>query len=135
MKIQTLSCHYAPNFGDRILNDNNKQQVENLKAKLKFLNKNGIPIGDCFYKIPEDNNGYLVTKDKKFRASFSCWGNNLIVSQRLKNDDLKKVVIEPDGNVFFTEAEDDFDIEEVKAGSKTEKTVNNFLKTVLPKFL
>ena len=97
MKIQTLSCHYAPNFGDRILNDNNKQQVENLKAKLKFLNKNGIPIGDCFYKIPEDNNGYLVTKDKKFRASFSCWGNNLIVSQRLNNYDLKKVVIDPDG--------------------------------------
>lgn len=135
MRLNAISATKSISFGDRILNDKNKSSVDALRSRFDSFKENGIPVGDCFYRIPEGHNANLSTADKKYKAGLSCWGNNLIISENLPYSDMKKAVIEPDGNVFYTESVDEAEIENVKTGSQTAQRVNEFLQEVLPKFL
>lgn len=135
MKTYGISSRNAISFGDRVLNDQNKKFVEDLRAKFDSFKENGIPVGDCFYKIPEGQNANLATADKKYKAGISNWGDNLIISEKLPCYDLKKAVIEPDGNVFYSQSVDEKEIEEIKQDSPLAQAVNEFLEKVLPKFV
>lgn len=135
MTINFTSNIKAVSFGDKILNENNKNSVSKLREKFDDLKENGIPIGDCFYTVPEERNINLTTNDKKYKAGLSCWGHNLIISEKLPSSDTKKAVIAPDGDVFYTDSVDDFDIKNVESDSPLSVKVNEFLTKALNKFL
>lgn len=135
MKISSLNFANAIAFGDKVLNEENRKNVENLRLKFDSLKNDGIPVGDCFYRMPEGHNANLSTADKKYRAGLSSWGDNLIISEKLPSYNMKLAVVEPDGNVLYSDSIDDFELENVEANSQKEKEANDFLSEVLPKFL
>ncbi len=137
MKITPISCRYriSPNFGDKVLTDENQKSVTELRVKLNSMVENGIPVGNCYYKIFERRSANLYTNDNKYKAAVSSWGNNLLISEDLPMGDMKKAVISPENDVFYTDSFYDKDINEVKENTEEEKIVNEFLKKVLPKFL
>ncbi len=135
MKITSLNFSNAIAFGDKVLNEENRKNVENLRLKFDSLKNDGIPVGDCFYRMPEGHNANLSTADKKYRAGLSSWGDNLIISENIPLYNMRKAVIEPDGNVLYSDSIDDFELENVEANSQKEKEANDFLSEVLPKFL
>lgn len=134
MTVNFTSNIKAVSFGDKILNEDNKNSVRKLREKFDDLKENGIPVGDCFYTVPEERNVNLTTNDKKYKAGLSCWGHNLIISEKLPSYDTKKAVISPDGDVFYTDSVDDFDIENVESDSPLSVKVNEFLTHALNKF-
>ena len=135
MKITSLNFSNAIAFGDKVLNEENRKNVENLRLKFDSLKNDGIPVGDCFYRMPEGHNANLSTADKKYRAGLSSWGDNLIISEKLPSYNMKLAVVEPDGNVLYSDSIDDLEPENVEANSQKEKEANDFLSEVLPKFL
>ena len=90
------------NFNGRILTKDNHKLVNNLKERLENFQRNGIPVGDCFYKVPENTKITLKTNDKKYSAGISALGNNLFV-RRIENRDFMTISIEPDKNVKYWE--------------------------------
>lgn len=119
-------------FNGRILTKDNHKLVNNLKERLENFQRNGIPIGDCFYKVPENTKITLKTNDKKYSAGISALGNNLFV-RRIENRDFMTISIEPDKNVKYWEI-GFAEIEDVKKDSPLADKINNFLAEVLPKF-
>ena len=120
------------NFNGRILTKDNHKLVNNLKERLENFQRNGIPVGDCFYKVPENTKITLKTNDKKYSAGISALGNNLFV-RRIENRDFMTISIEPDKNVKYWEI-GFAEIEDVKKDSPLADKINNFLAEVLPKF-
>ena len=119
-------------FNGRILTKDNHKLVNNLKERLENFQRNGIPIGDCFYKVPENTKITLKTNDKKYSAGISALGNNLFV-RRIEKQDFMTISIEPDKNVKYWEI-GFAEIEDVKKDSPLADKINNFLAEVLPKF-
>ena len=119
-------------FNGRILTKDNHKLVNNLKERLENFQRNGIPIGDCFYKVPENTKISLKTNDKKYSAGISALGNNLFV-RRIENQDFMTISIEPAKNVKYWEI-GFAEIEDVKKDSPLADKINNFLREVLPKF-
>ena len=135
MKINSIIANHCIGFGAKILNEQNEDSVRQLRAKFDDLKQNGIPVGDCFYTIPEDKNVNLTTNDKKYKAGMSCWGDNLVISEKMPDGDMKKAVIAPDGDVLFCDSLDNNEIEYVEENSDKVNYVNDFLNKILSKFI
>ena len=135
MRINSIIANQGIGFGAKILNVQNEDSVRQLRAKFDNLKENGIPVGDCFYSIPTDRNMNLTTNDKKYKAGMSSWGDNLIISEKMPDGDMKKAVVEPDGNVLFCDSVDNSDVEDVEENSEKAEAVNSFLQKILPEFL
>lgn len=133
MKINSINNNYNCTFGDKILTKENAKMVESLKNKFASFKEHGLPVGDCYYKMPENSPLSLKTKDKKYSAGMSALGNNLFV-RRVENHDFMTISIAPDNDVKYWELGQDI-IESVKEGTTLANRVNNFLSDVLPKFL
>lgn len=135
MRINSIIANQGIGFGAKILNVQNEDSVRRLRAKFDNLKENGIPVGDCFYTIPEGRNVNLTTNDKKYKAGMSSWGDNLIISEKMPDGDMKKAVIGPDGDVLFCESLDNDEIEDFEENSEKAEAVNSFLQKILPEFL
>lgn len=135
MRINSIIANQGIGFGAKILNVQNEDSVRQLRAKFDNLKQNGIPVGDCFYSIPTDRNMNLTTNDKKYKAGMSAWGDNLIISEKMPDGDMKKAVIGPDGDVLFCESLDNNEIEDFEENSEKAEAVNSFLQKILPEFL
>ena len=63
MKISSIANNDGKNlnFNGRILTKENKRMVSALKSRLENFQTNGLPIGDCYYKIPENSRITLKT--------------------------------------------------------------------------
>lgn len=135
MRINSIIANQGIGFGARILNEQNEDSVRQLRAKFDNLKQNGIPVGDCFYMIPEDRNVNLTTNDKKYKAGVSSWGDNLIISEKMPDGDMKKAVVTPEEDVLFCDSVDNNEIEYVEENTATANSVNDFLGKILSKFL
>lgn len=132
MQINSINS-YNCTFGDKILTKENQKMVNSLKDRFASFKENGLPVGDCYYKMPENSPLSLKTKDKKYSAGMSALGNNLFV-RRTENHDFMTISIAPDNDVKYWELGQDV-IESVKKDSPLADRVNKFLSDVLPKFL
>ena len=132
MQINSINS-YNCSFGDKILTKENQKLVNSLKDRFASFNENGLPVGDCYYKMPENSPLSLKTKDKKYSAGMSALGNNLFV-RRTENHDFMTISIAPDNDVKYWDLGQDV-IESVKKDSPLADRVNKFLSDVLPKFL
>ena len=135
MRINSIIANQGIGFGAKILNEQNEDSVRRLRAKFDNLKENGIPVGDCFYTIPEDKNANLTTNNKKYKAGMSSWGDNLIISEKMPDGDMKKAVIGPDGDVLFCDSVDNNEIEDFEENLEKAEAVNSFLQKILPEFL
>jgi len=135
MRVNCINSYdkYNCTFGDKILTKENKKMVEALKGRFESFKEQGLPVGDCYYKMPENSPLSLKTKDKKYSAGMSALGNNLFV-RRVENNDYMTISIAPDNDVKYWEMGLDI-IESVKNESPLADKVNKFLSDVLPKFL
>lgn len=134
MKIHTINSGKNIRFGDKILNKKNKSSIIEIKQKFEMLKQNGIPVGDCIYKIPEDTNVNLTTNDNKYTISENNFANNLLIMDNSRKDS-GRYIINNDFNVNWYD--DNQDRINIKKNSKEAKIANdnltNILQTILNK--
>ncbi len=131
MKINKIAYKTSPQFGDNILTKENETLVRMLREQLHTLKTQGIPIGDCFCKVPEETNITLETKDKKYKTGYSMFGENLIIRETNRKDN-GRYIISSDNNIFWS---DEDDVKELKQESKEALTANLFFAQTIPLFL
>ena len=78
MQINSINS-YNCTFGDKILTKENQKMVNSLKDRFASFKENGLPVGDCYYKLPENSQISLKTNDKKFNQ------NILKINHKLNN--------------------------------------------------
>ncbi len=128
MKIYTTYNQKTIPFGDKILNKKNKASIIEIKQNFEILRKNGIPVGDCFYKIPEYTNINLTTNDNKYTISENNFANNLIIKDNSRKDS-GRYIINNDFNVNWYD--DNQDQINIKKNSNDAKIANNNLTKIL----
>ena len=123
------------NFQGKILDSSNKKLVNKVREHITSIEQNGIRVGNCICKIPQDK-VCLTTIDKKYSIGMSSWGNNLIIKQFLnrQKNKIRYFKITPDKNVEYSHSED-LEFCDVKKGSLLAKVINKTLSEILPKFL
>lgn len=131
MRINKVDYKTSPQFGDNILTKENENLVRMLREELDTIKTQGIPLGDCFCKVPEETNITLETKDKKYSTGYSMWGENLIIRETNRKDN-GRYVISKDNDIFWS---DEDDVKELKHESKEALTANLFLAQTIPLFL
>lgn len=132
MKIHTNNYKKTITFGDTILNKKNKSYIGEIQQKFETLRQNGIPVGDCFYKIPEDANINLTTNDNKYTISENNFANNLIIKDNSRKDSGRYIV---NTNFNVNWYDDNLDQVNVKKNSKEAKIANNNLTNILQTIL
>ena len=122
-------------FHGNILTPNNIMLVENVRAHMKNIERNGVVVKNCICKIPEGQVS-LTTLDKKYNIGTSVWDNNLIIKQSLNrpNQDARYFKISTRNNVEYS-PDDDSDFRDVEQGSRLANVINKHLAKILPKFL
>ncbi len=121
-------------FNGKILNEQNKQNIQKLREKLNDIEINGVPINNnCVCKLPPDSTATLKTKDNKYSIGKSSLGNNLVIREKLDNDEYHKVIISPQNNVSEILYDDEW--VDIKKDSESAKRINTQLAKILQIFL
>ncbi len=121
-------------FNGKILNEQNKQNIQKLREKLNDIEINGVPINNnCVCKLPPDSSATLKTKDNKYSIGKSSLGNNLVIREKLDNDEYHKVIISPQNNVSEILYDDEW--VDIKKDSESAKRINSQLAKILQIFL
>lgn len=121
-------------FNGKILNEQNKQNIQKLREKLNDIEINGVPINNnCVCKLPPDSTATLKTKDNKYSIGKSSLGNNLVIREKLDNDEYHKVIISPQNNVSEILYDDEW--VDIKKDSESAKRINSQLAKILQIFL
>ncbi len=121
-----------PAFKGYILSGKNIQLVNQVRARITRLGKEGIPVGNCVYRFPEGETPRLETKDKRFSVCFTEWEHNLKIAERTPESE-KEILITQDNNVKYSK--DDSDFIDVKPLNILADNLNRYLSDVLKKFL
>ena len=121
-------------FNGKILNEQNKQNIQKLREKLNDIEINGVPINNnCVCKLPPDSSATLKTKDNKYSIGKSSLGNNLVIREKLDNDEYHKVIISPQNNVSEILYDDEW--VDIKKDAESAKRINSQLAKILQIFL
>ncbi len=134
MKISsktTNTCNHQ-SFGDKILSQSNKNTISDIKSKFNDMRKNGISVGDCFYKIGADEGANLTTNDKKYSIVENNWANNLLIIDNTREDNGRFIISEDNNVKWFDNLQDEVNI---KKNSREALQTNQFLADILKKFL
>ena len=122
-EVQTGSMSKAIEAGDMIV-----------VKKENDIEINGVPINNnCVCKLPPDSTATLKTKDNKYSIGKSSLGNNLVIREKLDNDEYHKVIISPQNNVSEILYDDEW--VDIKKDSESAKRINTQLTKILQIFL